>query len=140
LSAQEALDPQCAPERLADLAAEFPLEIAQNPSTPHAALRLIVRSNNAALLRCIAQNPNIPPDLAALLLQKFPYELVENPGWKMILLENPGFLEKNVSQFVISKMLDEQTLPEILVAQFAAHASPYIRKRVALYQGSVDNK
>ena len=139
MSQQEAQDPQTLAERLAALSAQFPQEVAQNPTARPELLRRLIESNDPDILRCIAKNPNISPDLAALLLQKFPYELVENPAWKMLLLEVPGFLEKNISQFVISKMLDEQILPAVLVSHFAAHRSGYIRKRVERYLEKIKN-
>jgi hypothetical protein len=138
LSQREAQDSQTSPERLAVLASKFPLEVSQNPTTRPEVLRRLIELNDPMILCGIAKNPNISPDLASLLLQKFPFELVENPAWKMLLLESPGFLEKNISQFVISKMLDEQILPAVLVSHFAAHKSSYIRKRVARYLDKIN--
>ena len=138
MSQQEAQDAQTSPARLVVLASQFPLEVAQNPAARPEILRRLIESNDPRILCGIAKNPNISPDLASLLLQKFPYELVENPAWKMLLLESPGFLEKNISQFVISKMLDEQILPAVLVSHFASHKSSYIRKRVERYLDKIN--
>jgi hypothetical protein len=110
------------------------IEVASDPSTSHEELRRLVQTTDSELLRAIAKNPNIPRDLVVLLLRPFPYEIVANPVWQLLLLENPGFVEREMSQFAISKMLDEQELPEMLVGYFSHHRSAYIRKRVVAYQ------
>jgi hypothetical protein len=110
------------------------LEIAMDPLSSHDELRRLVQSTEPGVRRAIACNPNIPRDVVVLLLRMFPFEIVANPGWQLLLLENPGFIEREVSHFAIAKMLNEQTLPEELVACFAQHPSEYIRRRVAEYR------
>ena len=102
-----------------------PLKVAQDPHTPSETLITLFENadahstrtrnykKNDAVLAALTQNPNIPPDYLAVLLDEYPQAFCLNPVAPLLLLENPAFFAdiSSNSKFGLLKCAD---LPEAL--------------------------
>lgn len=67
---------------------------AQNENTAPERLAELARSEDKKIRQYVAVNPNTPVEILEKLSQEFPDEIIENPLFNLLLLENPS------SQFV----------------------------------------
>ena len=54
-------------------------------------LRELALSDDAAIRKAVASNPNTPTDILWKLADRFPRQLLENPVFELLILENPCF-------------------------------------------------
>jgi len=102
----EATSQNTPPERLRELANldnSLKLLIASNPATPVDVLIKLAKSSDRALgapfhdrptLKAIVANPNTPTEVLMALGKEFPFELLENCVFNLLLLENPNFISE----------------------------------------------
>ncbi len=117
---REATDAETPPERLEELAGEPCVQrlVAENPATPAAALWRLRRAPNRAVRAAVAGNANAPFELLHALVADYPVEVLENPVWPWLLLEQPGLAEKltgDLAPEVIGGMLRCAALPLALL-------------------------
>ena len=62
---------------------------AQDENTPPGILSELATSKNKEIRRCVAGNPNTPVKALEKLYKEFSDEIVTNPIFDLLLLENP---------------------------------------------------
>ena len=67
-------------------------QVANNPSTSPEQLQTFSESPDFFTRRAVASNPNTPPEVLLKLGQQFPKQLLKNPAFNLMLLENPNLL------------------------------------------------
>ncbi len=55
-------------------------------------LRELASCGDKTICKAVVSNPNTPTDVLLALGAKFPGQLLENPLFSLLLLENPNFL------------------------------------------------
>jgi hypothetical protein len=101
---------------------------ASDPTTAPEILAELGMSQRRSVRRLVASNPNTPVDRLIHLMAEFPYEVVENPMFTLLLLENPRLIsDLEVSQLmgIIQRRTD---LPQILLDQAIQHQSTVIHQ------------
>ncbi len=68
--------------------------VAANPATSAETLAKLARSNDEAICRAVAYNPNTPVPVLLRLAQKFPQEFLSNPVLPLLNLAQPDFIKK----------------------------------------------
>lgn len=118
----EASDINTPPERLEKLAhktIELARVVAKNPSAPPDLLEdLFYHQEDEELHQNIVSNPNTPIDALLELGAEFPRELVNNPVFPLLLLENPHLFDEMPSNTIIS-ILRLNDIPEEYFAMAA---------------------
>ncbi|BDA71798.1 hypothetical protein CAL7716_059640 [Calothrix sp. PCC 7716] len=112
----EASDINTTPERLKELAYkdtnfELARAVALNPSAPPDLLEALVYLEDEELCRNIATNPNTPVDILFEVGAEFPRELINNPVFPLLLLENSS-LFLNMPFSTIASILSLDDVPE----------------------------
>jgi 3-methyladenine DNA glycosylase AlkC len=114
----EAVNAKTSSDRLFELAkisTELAQLVAQNPSTPSELLRKLASSGEAIARSRIAANPNTPIEVLQELADEFPKEVLDNPVFPLLSLENPNILDKLFQPNTLwNLVLDVQTPKEIL--------------------------
>lgn len=93
---KEAASTNISQERLAELAfkdTELLRTIAQNANTSGDILQRLSTNNDEVIRRYITNNPNTPTETLFALGEEFPQELLDNPVFSLLLLENPNLLQ-----------------------------------------------
>ena len=93
--ASQAKDPDTPGEVLARLAREdvtLSRLVARNPSASSDLLRELGSSKDTTTRKWVATNPNTPSDVLLSLAVQFPVQLLENPVFDLLLLENPNLI------------------------------------------------
>ena len=85
-----------APERLTELAQDLKLAkvVAANPAAPASLLENLSHTADKAIRKALVANPATPPQLLMDLGSQFPEQLLENPVFDLLLVENPGLLDQ----------------------------------------------
>jgi hypothetical protein len=86
--AQEVMDENTPSERLQELAQL----VATNPAAPPELLEKLSESQDTIILQSVTANPNTPTEVLWKLGEKFPGELLTNPIFSLLLLENLDFI------------------------------------------------
>lgn len=68
--------------------------VAANPATSAETLEKLAKSNDEAICRAVAHNPNTPVPVLLRLAQKFPLEFLSNPVLPLLNLSQPDFIKK----------------------------------------------
>jgi hypothetical protein len=68
--------------------------VAANPATSAETLEKLAKSNDEAIGRAVAHNPNTPVPVLLRLAQKFPLEFLSNPILPLLNLSQPDFIKK----------------------------------------------
>lgn len=94
---QQVTDQNTSPKQLTILATQS-IEtlklVAKNLNTPPETLRKLADIGDKDIRREVASNPNTPTDLLLNLGTEFPGELLNNPVFSLLLLENLNLLEE----------------------------------------------
>ncbi|GAB4297792.1 MAG: DUF2336 domain-containing protein [Oscillatoriaceae cyanobacterium] len=80
-------------QQLANHSPELAQLVAQNPAAPSELLAKLASSKDPTTRARVAANPNTPTEILLKLGAEFPQQLLENPMWDLILLENPRLAE-----------------------------------------------
>lgn len=92
---QEAANENTSQGRLRELAkasVELARIVAKNPNTDPELLRKLGFSSDQTTREGVAANPNTPSDILLKLGAQFPGQLLDNPIFPLLLLENPNLL------------------------------------------------
>ena len=93
--------------------------VANHPNTDPELLRELAAYDFAKILEGIASNPNTPTDVLLDLGAKFPGQLLNNPVFFLLILENPNLLKEMPWQ-TRNKLYDYKGCPEPLRSQLQA--------------------
>lgn len=94
---QQAADETTPPNRLKELAflsTELARLVANNSSTPSELLEELANSSDATTRKHTAVNPNTPAEVLIELGAEFPDQVVENPVFSLLLLEDPNLFNQ----------------------------------------------
>ncbi|MGB6296264.1 MAG: hypothetical protein WBF90_08765 [Rivularia sp. (in: cyanobacteria)] len=83
------------PQRLEELSKiniELARIVAQNANTAPHLLRFLSSSSDNIIRKNVAGNPNTPTEILLQLGAEFPRQLLDNPVFSLLLLENPNFV------------------------------------------------
>ena len=100
------------------------LQKAIDPATSPDWLRRLAASSSPLLRQGVAQNPNTPADLLLELAEEFPAQLVNNPGFD-IVLENPNLVAQ-MSVKTLLGLLERDEASELLLATVAESGDPWV--------------
>ncbi len=132
---QQATNETTTPERLEELARVSPqlaALVAKHPNAAPELLRELASSANAATRKGVATNPNAPTDVL-LKLGEFPGQLLDNPVFPMLLLENPNLLAE-VSIARLRTLLKRDVVPESFLEWVARESNDgVVLLTVAIY-------
>ena len=106
------------------------LEEAKLETTPDSRLRELAASDNAAIRKAVASNPNTPTDILWELGAEFPDQLLANPVWNLLLLENPN-LFANMAHYTLKRLLDCETASESFFELISKDSDRRVRIEVA---------
>ncbi len=104
--------------------------VAKNPSADPELLRELTVSNDKVICEGVAGNPNTPTDVLLNLAELFPQQLLLNPVFLLLLLENPN-LPVEISYWTLLKLLDQLEIPELFLANAANHRNSEILYAIA---------
>ncbi|NJM77612.1 MAG: hypothetical protein HC852_19855 [Acaryochloridaceae cyanobacterium RU_4_10] len=120
---QEATKTTTTPARLrelAELSPELAKLVAKNPNTSPDFLKELGSHSDAAIRKNVVGNPNTPPEVLLKLAGQFPGQLLDNPVFDLLLLENPNFLA-NLSESSLRSLLKRDIVPESFLEWAANH-------------------
>ena len=92
---QQAASEEVSPQRLEELSkinVELARIVAQNANASPGLLRIFSSSSDNIIRKNVAGNPNTPTEILLELGAEFPRELLNNPVFSLLLLENPNFV------------------------------------------------
>lgn len=115
---QRANDPNTPPAQLDALARRAPslaLRVAQNTAAPAALLVWLMNHQEENIRRAVAQNPNAPRKALLHLALQFPAEVLDNPGFLLLTLEDPSFFSSLSPQLLV-RLLSQPAPPPALLA------------------------
>ena len=129
----EAVNEKTSSDRLIELAkvsTELGRLVAKNPSTPPELLRELANSNDATTHQNVAANPNTPTEVLLNLGAKFPEQLLDNPIFSLLLLENFNLVNKMPISPLIS-ILNLEKAPVFFLEQAVNIEGYLVRREVA---------
>ncbi|MDB9511198.1 hypothetical protein PN499_08390 [Kamptonema animale CS-326] len=110
---QQAIDVNTPSNRLIELASNSPelaRLVALNPSTPRELLGELSYSKDSTTRKNVATNPNTSTEVLLNLVCEFPEQLVNNPTFSLLLLENPNLVDI-IPLNTLQSILNYDTLP-----------------------------
>lgn len=114
---QQAADENTPPEQLRMLVnqcIEILRLVAQNPNTDSEILQDLANSNYETIREAVTTNPNTLTELLLYRLgNEFPGQLLENPVFNLLMLENPNFLDE-LHGFTADSLIEFPGTPEEL--------------------------
>ena len=120
--ASQAKDPGTPAEVLTKLAREdvsLSRLVARNPSTPIDMLRELGSSKDTTTRKWVTTNPNTPANVLVSLATQFPIQLLDNPVFDFLLLENPN-LFGDMPLSSLGSMLKRDNCPHGILTYAAA--------------------
>jgi hypothetical protein len=103
--------------------------LAANPETAPEILRELSQSDDRAIRQAVAGNPNAPIAVLWKLLVDFPHEIIANPSFLLVILENPNWILE-VPESSLIALLKQQNIPHIFMAECRKHKSVLIRDAI----------
>jgi hypothetical protein len=94
---QEAKSESTSARRLAMLAEEsttLARLVARNPAAPESVLKKLASHADATVRKWVTAHPSTPPSVLVKLATQFPEQLLDNPAFDILLLENPNLLNE----------------------------------------------
>ncbi|MBV6628285.1 MAG: hypothetical protein KI793_36090 [Rivularia sp. (in: Bacteria)] len=114
---QEAASENVSPQRLEELSninIELTRIVAKNANTAPNLLRDLSSNSDRIIRANIAGNPNTPTDILLELGADFPQQLLENPVFSLLLLENPNFVADIPVATLLSLLKIDGVSPQFL--------------------------
>lgn len=118
-------------QRLATVSKELARIVALNPSTSPEFLRKLGSCNDAITRKNVAANPNIPIDLLWNLGIQFPTQVIDNPIFSLLWLENPNLLQEIPTTTLVS-LLKCETIPISILEQVANQSDEELQMAVTM--------
>ena len=114
---QEAASEDISPQRLEELSKiniELARIVARNANAAPDLLRNFSSSSDNAIRKNVAGNPNTPTEILLELGAEFPQQLLENPVFSLLLLENPNFVADIPLVTLLSLLILDEVPPQFL--------------------------
>jgi hypothetical protein len=130
---QEAANERTSGERLKELAnigIDLARRVASNPSAPPDLLQKLMNSKDATTRSHVAANPNTPTEVLLHLGGDFPQQLLNNPIFALLWLENPNFIDEMPSTTLVN-LLKQERVPVFVLERAASHWDWEVRLAVA---------
>ncbi|MEW6491452.1 MAG: hypothetical protein AB1589_02715, partial [Cyanobacteriota bacterium] len=134
----EAANTQTNSDRLFELASmstALARIVARNPSIPPELLRELSAMHDIKTRLYVTANPNTPKDILLQLGRSFPKQLLRNPVFSLLLLENPNLLPDLLGEMPLNTLQDLlklEGMPGYVLEKFATHPDVWVRAAVAL--------
>ncbi|RUT02048.1 hypothetical protein DSM106972_061230 [Dulcicalothrix desertica PCC 7102] len=103
---------------------------AEDVSTDPELLQELARSQDKDTRRAVAANPNTPADVLLRLGAEFPTQLVENPVFSLLLLENPNLVAE-IPLPTLRSILRLDNVPQFILEQAAHKADVEVQLALA---------
>lgn len=103
---------------------------AEDVSTDPELLQELARSQDKDIRRAVAANPNTPADALLKLGAEFPTQLVENPVFSLLLLENPNLVAE-IPLPTLRSILKLDNVPQFILEQAADKADVEVQLALA---------
>lgn len=120
---QEAVSEKTSSDRLKELAGisqELARLVASNPGATPELLRELAGSRDPHTRQNVAANPNTPTEVLLKLGEEFPQEVVNNPVFSLLFLENPNILNE-MPVTALRNLLKQEGVP-VFFLEYAAHS------------------
>lgn len=130
---QEAANESTPPQRLIELATvstDLAQLVANNTSAPANLLRELSVSSDATTRAHVAANPNTQTEVLLELGSEFPEQLLGNPIFSLLLLENPNLVEQ-IPLTTLRNILRVESVPGFFLEWAATHADSEVQLAVA---------
>ncbi|PAX52803.1 HEAT repeat domain-containing protein [Brunnivagina elsteri] len=101
-------------EELAQINVKLGRVVAANICTTPELLQELSYSDDGEIRKAITTNPNTPTDILLQMGAEFPEELLENPIFSLLLLENPNLLQEMPEETQVS-LLKLANIPDAFV-------------------------
>ncbi len=108
--AANANTPQVRLEELAQISIQLARIVAKNINASPDLLSELGSSSDDAIRKSVASNPNTPSNVLLKLGAQFPGQLLNNPIFPLLILENPNLLE-NMPAATLRSLLKQDTVP-----------------------------
>jgi len=112
--------------------------VAANPAAPGDLLEELATSNDKTTQKAIAANPNTPTKVLMKLGEKYPEELLENPVFALLQLENPNLILE-IPENTLMGLLKLPTLPEYIFTLAAKRSESAILLTLANHPQTAKN-
>ncbi|NJL63319.1 MAG: HEAT repeat domain-containing protein [Methylacidiphilales bacterium] len=115
---QEAASETTSHQRLEELArmnVELGRVVAANISATPELLQELSYSDDGEIRKAVTSNPNTPTDVLLPMGAEFPEELLENPVFSLLLLENPNLLLTEIPEETQVSLLKLANIPDAFV-------------------------
>ncbi len=106
-------------------------QVAKNPNTSPDLLRELSASKDAITCKYVAANPNTPTDVLLELGSEFPEQLLDNPIFSLLLLENPNLVNQMPSMTLVS-LLKQERVPIFFLERAASNWNEEVHLAVAI--------
>jgi len=118
---EKAIQPTIPTESLQELAhssIEFARMIASKPMTPPVLLRYLGDTQDTITRQNVTANPNTPSEVLLKLGAEFPGELLANPIFSLLFLENPNLISEIPSN-TLESLLTQKSVPSFFLEMVA---------------------
>ncbi|MEB3178490.1 MAG: hypothetical protein VKL59_05530 [Nostocaceae cyanobacterium] len=105
-------------QELAHTSIEFARLVASNPMAPSVLLRKLCDIQDTVTRRNVTANPNTPSQVLLKLGAEFPRELLANPIFPLLFLENPNLISEIPSN-TLESLLTQKSVPSFFLEMIA---------------------
>jgi hypothetical protein len=99
-------------------------QLATNPETAPEMLQKLSQSHDRAIRQAVAGNPNVPIEVLWSLVVDFPNEIVANPLFLLITLENLNWI-RDIPPDKLRQLLEQSSPPEIFIMESLNYDDSY---------------
>jgi hypothetical protein len=92
-------------------------QLATNPETSPAILRELSQNGDRKIRQAVAGNPNVPIEILWELVADCPNEIITNPLFLLIPLENPNWIQDIPQEKLVKLLLNHPEVPEIFALE-----------------------
>ena len=127
---EEARSQTTSKERLRELAAlndDLAEIVAGNVSASPELLKELTKNENKIIRKAVTSNPNTPKETLLKLGKYFPQELLDNPIFDLLVLEDLKFLE-DIPEHILNTLIQQPKVPNFLSNYAKNHQNADIRE------------
>ena len=104
--------------------------VAAEPTTNPEILRELALFEDEKTREAVVSNANTPPEILVQFGEEFPAQLLDNPVFPLLLLENPNFIAE-LPLFTLRSILKQENVPEYILEQAADKADLEVQLALA---------